>query len=94
MRPIPIDTDLIDALPFKAERRTFAPPDYDLTGPIRGIDALIYFSDIGDETIVETIATVWQLEEEDLERLTAGAPILVQFHGGAMPPHNVEVLDG
>jgi hypothetical protein len=92
LRPIPIDTDLIDALPFEAQRRTFAPPDYDLTGPIRGVDALIYLADIGDETIVEHIATIWQLEADDLERLQSGAAILVAFQGGAMPPHSVEVL--
>jgi hypothetical protein len=92
LRPIPIDTELLEALPFDADRRTFAPPDYDLTGPIRGIDALIYNVDLGDGTVVETIATVWRLEGEDLKRLAAGAPIVVAFHGGAMPPHDVAVL--
>jgi hypothetical protein len=93
VRPAPIDADFLEALPFEAYRRTFAPPDYDLTGPIRGVDALIYYADLGEGTVVETIGTVWRLEDEDLERLKAGASILVAFHGGAMPPHSVEVLD-
>ena len=94
MRPMPLDADFIEALPFDvAERRTFAPPNYDLTGPIRAIDALIYYSDLGDGTIVETIATVWRPDAEDLERLAAGAPVIINFHGGAMPPHSVEVLE-
>lgn len=85
MRPVPIPDDKIWP---GAKRVVFSPPDGDLTGDIRPVEALV---DRSPRTGVTAASVRCALDEGDLERLAAGECVWVSFYGGGMPPFSVDV---
>ena len=69
-------------------RVVIGPPDGDLTGPIRAVEAVLSQS----ETVGMPVMSVrCALEPGDLEVLAAGGHVWVSFYGGGMPPFSVDV---
>lgn len=82
MRPTPIPDDEL-ALNHDHRRVVIAPPrGYEIDGPIAPVEALIGHSDLLDCTVYRFRIV---LEDDDLERLTAGMPIWVTFCGHVVP---------
>lgn len=84
MRPVPIPDDVVWP---GAQRVVMNPPDGDLTGPIRAVEAV---ADISPSTGVPVLSVRCALEPGDLEKLAAGGHVWVSFYGG-MPPFSVDV---
>ena len=85
MRVTPIPDEAVWA---GARRVVMSPPDGDLTGPIRAVEAVV---DVSPSTGVPVLSVRCALEPGDLERLAAGECMWVSFYGGGMPPFSVDV---
>lgn len=83
MRPTPIPDEDVAANPDH-QRVVIAPPaGYDIDGPIRSVEALV-----GPNTEIDDVTTFRfrvVLEDDDLERLTAGAAIWISMCGHVVP---------
>lgn len=87
MRPVPIPDQ---AIWHGAVRRVFAAPDSDLTNDtIRPVEVLLDV--VADGT--PRINVCCQLEDGDLEKLTAGGHVWISFYGGALIPFSTDVTD-
>lgn len=82
MRPTPIpDAEVVPG----HERLVMAPPDGDLTGDggVEPVEMLVAPAADGSGLAVFSARIV--LEDDDLERLTAGEPFWVSFYGHVVP---------
>lgn len=85
MRVTPIPDD---AVWEGARRVVIGPPDGDLTGPIRAVEAVLSAS---ESTGMPVLSVRCALEPGDLEALAAGGHVWVSFHSGSIVPFSVDV---
>lgn len=72
-----------------AERAVIGPPDGDLTGPIRAVEAVIHRS---ESTGLPILSVRCAPEPGDIEKLAAGGHVWISFYG-RMVPFNVDVAE-
>jgi hypothetical protein len=82
VRPTPIPDDELEANPGCRRQVIGPPPGFDYDGPIAAIEALVGISEELGTTVYRFRCV---LEDDDLERLTAGMPVWVSFCGRVVP---------
>jgi hypothetical protein len=87
VRPAPIpDSEIWPG----SQRVVFGPPSgHDVTGDIRPVEVLRWFSDTADVPVLSARCVP---DAGDLERLAAGGAVWVSFYGGQLLPFDVDVV--